>query len=379
MPVYPKKGRGRGVWRVVLSLSSRQREWTVRGSHAEAKSFEAKKIQEHEVGLALSQRTGPQFSAFCLNQYAKHAVAHLKPNTWGVRRYHLATLIEHFGELRLTAIRTETVEEYKDARRAAGKKPRTINNELAAFQAVTAYARKLGIPVGAHTVIALPVIGRGRVTCWTSHQVAELFASIENHAPQLLPVVVFLANTGCRKGEAIAAERDWIDLRRRLIRIPVNDYWQPKNNEPREVPVSDALLPWLERALASRRRWLFPSGAGGRFAYWPKLQFDRARKLAGRCADCRARAPKAFTRCAACAPTLKGGPHTLRHTFASHFLEACPDMFLLSQVLGHSETRTTKLYAHLLPSHLERARNVVNLSPATGAASAEARQRWTGS
>jgi len=28
--------------------------------------------------------------------------------------------------------------------------------------------------------------------------------------------------------------------------------------------------------------------------------------------------------------------------------------------LGHSETRTTKLYAHLLPSHLERARNVVS-------------------
>jgi hypothetical protein len=33
------------------------------------------------------------------------------------------------------------------------------------------------------------------------------------------------------------------------------------------------------------------------------------------------------------------------------------------QVLGHSHQRVTELYAHLLPGHLDRARNAVNLGP----------------
>jgi len=39
-------------------------------------------------------------------------------------------------------------------------------------------------------------------------------------------------------------------------------------------------------------------------------------------------------------------------------------LFLLAHVLGHSHQRVTELYAHLLPDHLARARNAVNLGPA---------------
>jgi site-specific recombinase XerD len=68
--------------------------------------------------------------------------------------------------------------------------------------------------------------------------------------------------------------------------------------------------------------------------------FDRARDAAG----------------------LEGGVHKLRHTFASHFLAKEPDMYLLAQVLGHSYTQVTERYAHLLPSHLARARDVVSIT-----------------
>jgi integrase len=88
---------------------------------------------------------------------------------------------------------------------------------------------------------------------------------------------------------------------------------------------------------------VFPSTLGERYAAFPR---------------------EAFLRVTAAAK-LKGGPHTTRHTFASHFLLAVPDLFLLAQVLGHSHQRTTELYSHLLPGHLERARNAVNFSPAT--------------
>ncbi len=56
---------------------------------------------------------------------------------------------------------------------------------------------------------------------------------------------------------------------------------------------------------------------------------------------------------------LKGGPHKARHTFASHLLAAKPDLFLLGRILGHSHSRVTELYSHLIPEHLVAARDVV--------------------
>lgn len=388
MAVYPKKRNGKAVpnlHRVVIWEKNRRHEKLVEGTKKDALAYEARFRLELEAAPRVAvARAGETFSAFCVNRYRPHAETHLRASTWKVRVYHLATLAEHFGDAKLTAIGTEDVEAFKLKRKREGRMPRSINNELAVLRAVLAYARKIPVPVATPTIEDLPVVGRGRVTFWTDEQMAMLFDAIEEHAPDIMGPVVFLANTGCRKGEAIAAEKPWINQKRGLVEIPVNEAWQPKDNEPREIPISDALRPWIDRAMLKPGRWLFPSSRheGGqppqRFAYWPKRSFDRARKLAGRCDKCRALDPKGErgTRCKDCAPQLRGGPHTLRHTFASHFLAACPDMFLLAQVLGHSETRTSKIYAHLLPNHLERARNAVNLSPAAGPATLEARRRW---
>ncbi|AKU97966.1 hypothetical protein AKJ09_04630 [Labilithrix luteola] len=46
-------------------------------------------------------------------------------------------------------------------------------------------------------------------------------------------------------------------------------------------------------------------------------------------------------------------------TFASKFLERMPDLFALARITGHSHTRVTELYSHLLPDHLAATRNVV--------------------
>jgi integrase len=101
---------------------------------------------------------------------------------------------------------------------------------------------------------------------------------------------------------------------------------------------------------------VFPSREGSRYAFWPVNLFDRARKAAG----------------------LAGGPHKLRHTFASHFLATTPDLYLLAQIMGHSHAKVTELYAHLLPDHLARGRAAVSFAPAVGAAEHAAGQRWGG-
>jgi integrase len=293
------------------------------------------------------------FSDFCV-RYETHGKLHLKPSTWSVRKYQIEALKAAFGKDRLTEITAERIERYQEVRRKTGVRPVTVNNEIAVLHAILSYARSIGVPAAKPRTRMLKVRAAKRVRVWNEEQVERLYEAIGRISPDTLPMVVFIANTGCRRGEAA---RTWenVDLERRIVRIWPSDDWQPKDNEAREVPIGDALLPWLN---AERRSptWVFPCPRSGeRYRCWPARKFDRARKAAG----------------------LEGGVHTLRHTYASIFLKTTPDLYLLARVLGHSDVRlTTRVYAHLLPDHLDRARNAVFLPAPVGPATTRAAKRW---
>jgi site-specific recombinase XerD len=46
--------------------------------------------------------------------------------------------------------------------------------------------------------------------------------------------------------------------------------------------------------------------------------------------------------------------HTLRHSYATHMLEAGVDVLTLQKILGHQQLSTTALYLHLRGDHLQR-------------------------
>lgn len=334
MGVYKK---GPNKWRVVIYLGTGKREdWIVEGTKDDARSFEARKRVELEAGTLPEFRTAPTFSDFYRLQYKPFAEVRLKARTWKNRTYTLANLDAHFGSYRLTEIKRPLVEQYQNAR-LKEVKPSTINDEVKVLRTIMRYAIANGVPCGKVDFPDLPVRGKRKIKAWTADEVAALLSSVRERSPHIYGLVLFLLNTGCRKGEALALEWHNVDLRRRLIRIEPNEEWQPKDDEPREIPISDHLLLYFN-AMHKHKRWVFPADTGERYAFWPQLAFDRARKAAG----------------------LKGGPHATRHSFATHFLKKQPDLFLLAKVLGHSDITVTKLYSHLLPDHLERALNAVD-------------------
>jgi integrase len=366
MPVH-KDTKRPGYWRIVVWSHGRSHEHREKGgTRKQWEAFERRwKLDLDASGPAPERPKGeaaPTLLTFSSGPYASHAAAHLGERTRAVRVFQLANLCRLMGARKLPEFTTQVLERYQADRLAEGAKPGTVNTETAKLLAVLSYARSIGEPAASPKVKLLPVRGRGRVKAWTKKEVRHLLAVAERDFPELLPLVLFLAYTGCRKGEAIAALTSWVDLDADVLRIEPNEDWQPKDGEPREVPIEPALRPWLERAVKSGRCHVFAPTlrkAKGqpreRFAFFPRRRFEEAMRAAG----------------------LTGSPHKLRHTYASLFLAAGGSMFALSRILGHASIRTTeRCYAHMLPEALDAARGLVNLGRVVGPAKLEARKRW---
>jgi site-specific recombinase XerD len=131
---------------------------------------------------------------------------------------------------------------------------------------------------------------------------------------------------GLRAGEVVMLRISDIDSNRMLIRVE-----QGKGRKDRYAKLSPRLLELL-RAWWSQCRsqgWLFP----GRDPLLPVTtrQLNRACHVAAKAAGL----------------STWVSPHTLRHSFATHLLEANTDVRVIQVLLGHSKLETTSRYTHV--------------------------------
>jgi len=164
------------------------------------------------------------------------------------------------------------------------------------------------------------------------------FSAIDNHKHRTLLYTLYAA--GLRLSEALVLRADDIDSQRGLIRVR-----QGKGKKDRYTILSPSLL----RALRTYWRgwhpknWLFP----GR-DYDKKLAPASVQKICFRTRE-RAGIRKPIS------------PHTLRHCFATHLLEAGVDLRTIQVLMGHSSLETTSVYLRIAPDGLSSTREKADL------------------
>jgi site-specific recombinase XerD len=158
-------------------------------------------------------------------------------------------------------------------------------------------------------------------------EVLRLLAGVSSRVVRMALTTAYAG--GLRVAELAALRPCDIDSARMLIHVE-----HGKGQKARIVPLSTILLGrlrvyWKEcRSKLPKSEWLFP-GKGGHQLHDTTIQkaCQRAAKAAG--------LKKHIT------------PHTLRHSFATHLLEAGTDLRTVQALLGHAHLSTTVIYTHV--------------------------------
>ena len=193
--------------------------------------------------------------------------------------HRLKSLVAFFGDDDLLSITERRLAEYQRWRLELGRSPDTINGELAAFALVTRCAHKHHYITDVPKVERIPV-RRKKVVIPTPEEAVRI---IEELPPRLRPLVRFLFETGCRKGEALNLTWECVDEVNGYVEIQSRDGWTPKTEQSeRRIPLNRALLEMI-RGLPKTGPYVF----SGNHPKKPIRRFERALNTAVEKADIR--------------------------------------------------------------------------------------------
>jgi integrase/recombinase XerD len=175
-------------------------------------------------------------------------------------------------------------------------------------------------------------------------EVARLIASaVDDRFAALLQTTY---GCGLRISEVTRLRISDIDAARRVLHVRGG-----KGGKDRLMPLSSVLLQRLRDYWRRHRPgdWLFPGQKPG-----CPLSIGQVQRLFR-------------LTLAAAGVAKKARMHTLRHSYATHLLEAGVDLPTLQRLLGHNQMSTTLLYIHLRQADLNRTISPLDTLPALSA------------
>lgn len=316
----------------------------------QARGWFADQVRAHVAGIG---STGPYTVADALDDYMQWFRAHRK-SVRDTERAINAHIRPALGAVEVKDLTTKQVRDWHAALAAAPARVRSAPGEEQAYRSSSdARARKST----ANRV--LTVLKAALNHAWSEGKVAsddawrrvrpyreadavrlrylsrdEWRRLVNACEPDLRRLVTGALLTGARYGELAAMTvGDWTpDAGTVLV-------YEAKSGKPRHVVLTDEGRACFDSVTAGRpsSERIFTKADG---AAWGRSHQTRPLRLA--CERARIDPPASF--------------HTLRHTYASHMVMAGVPLPVVSNNLGHADTRMTeKHYAHLAPSYLADA------------------------
>lgn len=226
-----------------------------------------------------------------------------------------------------------------------GLAPRTVARKLSAVRALFRHLHRQGeIAADPARLVRGPKLDRTLPGHVRNEEMQGLLRWAEDAAAErddltttrLLAVLELLYGSGLRLSELTSLDTRSLDLERGQVRV------FGKGRKERIVPVTSASAGAVRRYLRHRAQVVRP-GCDALFVG------RHGRRLSGRYVQRTVRGVLGE-----CASASGLSVHSLRHTFATHLLDAGADLMAVKELLGHASLGTTQIYAHTSRERLRR-------------------------
>jgi integrase/recombinase XerC len=157
-------------------------------------------------------------------------------------------------------------------------------------------------------------------------------------------VIELLYAAGLRVGELCGLNLGDVDLRDQSVRVI------GKGDKERQVPIGDMAAEAIDTYQSEARSLLIKPGASTPHALFLNRRGTRMSSRSVRAM---------LTRYMQAEGMSPQSPHALRHSFATHLLDAGADLRSVQELLGHENLATTQIYTHV---STERLRTVYEQS-----------------
>ncbi|HNN91121.1 MAG TPA: site-specific integrase [Pseudomonadota bacterium] len=309
-------------------------------SHSEARKL----LAQAEADVSRGVVTAASASTMTVAELCERFLASAHPRAKDAERYRkaagysLVRVLPVVGAIPLSKLRRRDLEGLRD-KLMARYKPNTLAAALRPLAAALTWAvRQELIPASPMVGLKLPrkTSSTDRLSAEEAGRLLDLARSQRTDAMQQARyVAVCLAlRLGLRFGEIFGLRWVDVDLPRRRLTVARSFDRTPKSGKPRTVPLPatwvDELAQWRTICPKSAAGLVCPLGAK-RAAAW--------------LAD--------LLKAIGCTVPIRPW-HTLRHTFASLFVESGGSIVALKDILGHGSLDMTLIYSHVAPDALAR-------------------------
>ena len=245
-------------------------------------------------------------------------------------------ILPALGSLYLDEVTPERIGDLVRTMRVKGYAVGTTNRVVILLRYVFNLARKWKIAgVNENPTVALQLAPEAhRERFLTIEETRRLLLSIAADANRTAAnAILLLLLTGARRNEITHAEWSHLDWRKKTLLVP-----KSKSGKPRKITLNGQALALLRSIKRTKGNpYIFPAPGTERPSpslYYP---WHRIRKRAG-------------------LPDLR--LHDLRHSFASFLVNKGVSIYVVQDLLGHTQLKTTQRYAHLTGETLRDAAEI---------------------